>query len=127
MEHTKELLAQECTFRPSRALLDQFLARAECFSLKKNEVLVMSGSYDPNIYIVSDGVVRYSYMDGIREVTFVFALPGSMLISMHSFYAHLPAFYQVEACCNSKILKIPKSHFDYLFKFRKYKIPEMRA
>lgn len=37
-----------------------------------------------------------------------------MLISMHSFYAHLPAFYQVEACCNSKILKIPKSHFDYL-------------
>ena len=33
---------------------------------------------------------------------------------MHSFYAHLPAFYQVEACCKSAVFKIPQSHYEHL-------------
>lgn len=89
MEKLKELLANECSFRPSGKLLDELLAPAESIELKKNEVLIMSGRLDPNVYIVKSGVMRYSYMNGIREVTFAFALPGSVMIAMHSYYAHL--------------------------------------
>lgn len=114
MDKLKELLAAECTFKPSDKLLDDFLKPAEFVGLKKGEILIMSGRVEPNIYIVKDGVIRYSYMDGIKEVTYVFALPGSLIIPMHSFYAHLPAFYQVEACCKSTVLKIPQSHYEHL-------------
>lgn len=79
MEKLKELLANECSFRPSGKLLDELLAPAESIELKKNEVLIMSGRLDPNVYIVKSGVMRYSYMNGIREVTFAFALPGSVI------------------------------------------------
>ena len=82
MEKLKELLANECSFRPSGKLLDELLAPAESIELKKNEVLIMSGRLDPNVYIVKSGVMRYSYMNGIREVTFAFALPGSVMIAM---------------------------------------------
>ena len=101
MEKLKELLANECSFRPSGKLLDELLAPAESIELKKNEVLIMSGRLDPNVYIVKSGVMRYSYMNGIREVTFAFALPGSVMIAMHSYYAHLPA-------ANQPYLKFPK-------------------
>lgn len=114
MERLKELLAVECSFKPSDKLLDDFLKPAELVKLRKGEILIMSGRLEPNIYIVKDGVIRYSYMDGIKEVTYVFALPGSIIIAMHSFYAHLPAFYQVEACCKSAVFKIPQSHYEHL-------------
>ena len=52
MEKLKELLANECSFRPSGKLLDELLAPAESIELKKNEVLIMSGRLDPNVYIV---------------------------------------------------------------------------
>ena len=114
MKKLKELLAQECTFRPSDELLDKLLAPAETIELKKGEILIMGGIVDPNIYIVKDGILRYAYMDGLKEMTFVFALAASVIIAMHSYYAHLPAFYQVESCCKSTVLKIPKSHYDNL-------------
>lgn len=114
MEKFKKLLAEECSLSLSDELIELFLAPAETIRLKKNEVLIMSGQVDSNIYIVKEGVMRYSYMDGTKEVTFVFALPASMMIAMHSYYAHLPSFYQIEACCCSTILKIPQSHYDHL-------------
>ena len=62
MEKLKELLANECSFRPSGKLLDELLAPAESIELKKNEVLIMSGRLDPNVYIVkkwSDAIQLY--------------------------------------------------------------------
>lgn len=114
MERLKELLAQECSFRLSDELIDKLLASAEIIELKRNGILVMGGKYDPNIYIVKDGVIRYTYMDGTKEMTFAFALPASVMIAMHSYYAHLPAFYQLEACCKSTVLKISQKHYNQL-------------
>lgn len=114
MEELKKLLAQECSFKLSDGLMDKLLEAAKAVELEKNGVLIMEGSVDPNVYILKEGIIRYSYMDGIKEMTFAFAMPGSMMISMHSFYAHLPAFYQLEACCKSTVLKISQRHFNYL-------------
>lgn len=112
MEKVEKLLLNECNYPLSEKIMERFLAPREEIPLKKNEILVMSNVIDTNIYVVEDGILRFSYMDGLREVTFGFALPGTMIISMHSFYCHLPVFYQIEACCPSKVVKIPKKHYD---------------
>ena len=52
--------------------------------------------------------MRYSYMNGLREVTYAFSLPGTMIISMFSYYFHLPTFYQIEACCESTVVRITR-------------------
>lgn len=112
MEKVETLLLKECGYPLPEKIMEQFLAPKQEILLKRNEILVMSGMVDTNIYVVEDGILRFSYMDGMREVTFGFALPGTMIISMHSFYCHLPVFYQIEACCQSKVIKIPKKHYD---------------
>lgn len=114
MKKLKELLAQECSFRLSEKLIDKLLENAEIVKLKKNGILIMEGSIDSNVYILKDGIIRYSYMNGTKEMIFAFAMPGSVMIAMHSFYAHLPAFYQLEACCPSEVLKISPKHYNYL-------------
>lgn len=112
MEKVETLLLNECNYPLSEEVMERFLAPRQEILLKKNEILVMTGVVDTNIYVVEEGILRFSYMDGMREVTFGFALPGTMIISMHSFYCHLPVFYQIEACCPSKVVKIPKKHYD---------------
>lgn len=114
MEELKKLLAQECSFKLSNKLMDDLLGAAKIVKLEKNDALIMEGSIDPNIYILKEGIIRYSYMDGIKEMTFAFAMPGSVMIAMHSFYAHLPAFYRLEACCKSTVLKISQKHYNNL-------------
>lgn len=105
---------QECAFTPSGKLLDELLASAEVIELKKDEILIMEGKFDPNIYILKEGVIRYTYMDGIKEMIFAFALSGSVMIAMHCYYANHPAFYQLEACCQSTVLKVSKNHYNQL-------------
>lgn len=114
MERIGTLLLKECNYPLPEEVMERFLAPKQDIDLKRNEILVMSGMVDTNIYVVEDGILRFSYMNGTREVTFGFALPGTMIISMHSFYCHLPVFYQIEACCPSKVIKIPQKHYDTL-------------
>ncbi len=116
MENLKALLRKECEFQLSDAILDDFLSVGEEVMLKKNDILIMTGQIDPNIYIVMDGVLRRSYMNGSKEAVFGFGLAGTVIIEMHCYYYHLPSFYQIEACCNTKVLKIPKGHYDHLVK-----------
>lgn len=114
MENIKELLLKECDYPLPDKIMESFLEPKSEIFLKRNEILVMGGMINTNIYVVEEGILRYTYMDGTREVTFGFALPGTMLISMHSFYGHQPVFYQIEACCTSKVIKISKQHYDKL-------------
>lgn len=121
MNTVKELLLKECDYPLSGEIMDRFLESAEELHLKRNGILIMSGKVDANIYVVKEGILRYSYMNGLREVTYAFSLPGTMIISMFSYYFHLPTFYQIEACCESisagsvavflRIFFLPRSHF----------------
>lgn len=114
MDKFKELLSQECIYRLSEQLIDELLAPASVVELKRNQILAMSGTVNTFIYIVKEGVIRYSYMDGMREMTHAFALPASVIIPVQCYYAQLPAFYQLDACCKSTVLKIPQSHYRHL-------------
>lgn len=111
-EQIKDLLRKECSYELSEPLLDKFIASMDEIILRPREILVMSGEVDPDIYVVKEGILSHTYLDGFKEKTVFFSLPGTMTFSSHSYYLGEPAFYQVEACCDSVILHLSKSRFD---------------
>lgn len=112
--HIKELLRKECLFQLSEPTLDKFLGLMDERCLKAREVLVMTGQTDPDIYIVKEGILSHTYLDGQKERTAFFSMPGTMTFSSHCFYFGEPALYQVEACCPTTLLHISKERFDEL-------------
>lgn len=112
MENLKELLSKECSYQLADAVMERFLAQMEEVSLKRGDVLTRTGELDTNIYIVKEGICAYTYMSGSNDRCWGFCLPGTMMYSLHSYYFRKPAFYQVEACCDSKVMKVSKAVFD---------------
>jgi CRP-like cAMP-binding protein len=110
----RKLLHAECTYRMKEETMDEFIGLMSEMELKNKEVLVPYGKLDNNVYIVRSGILRYAYFDGAKEVTFGFALPGTVMISYYAFYKHEPSFFQIEACCPSSVMKISKAAFDSL-------------
>lgn len=55
MNTVKELLLKECDYPLSGEVMDRFLESAEELHLKRNEILIMSGKVDANIYVVKEG------------------------------------------------------------------------
>lgn len=108
----KESLADECSFLLEDNIMERFLAGGKRIGLSPGEVLIHTGQYDPSVYIVISGVIRHAFMDGNNEHTATFALSPTMFMEYHCFYAGLSSFYQVEACCQSEVLRIPKQHYE---------------
>ncbi len=112
MQEFKGLLKLESTYQLSDELFDILINSMEELDLNTYDVLVRNGSVDANIYFVKEGILREYYFNAGEEVTRGFALPGTMMISWHSYYYRKPAFFQVGACCKSKVLKLSKRQFD---------------
>lgn len=110
----KEHLHAECTYRMSDETMDMFVGLMSELPLKNKDALVPYGKFDQNIYIVKSGILRYAYFDGLKEVTFGFALPGTLIISYYSFYKREPSFFQIESCGTSVVMKVTKTDFDRL-------------
>ncbi len=110
----KELLSEECSYVLDEDVMDRFLDGGEVVTLKGGDILIHAGQYDPNIYIVTNGVIRHTFMNGENEHTATFALAPTMFVEYHCYYAGKPSFYQVEACCHSELLKIPKRHYEMM-------------
>ena len=94
MERLKELLNKECDRVLSSEEWDALFALASVVTLKKGEVLISPGDFN-----------------GDHERTFCFGLPGTIFNSRFSFYKKLPSYYQIEACCPSVILRIPREDY----------------
>lgn len=110
----KQLLSLEATYKLSDAVMDEFLAGAVTIQLSTYEPMIDAGKYDPNIYIVKQGLIRGTYLDGNMEKTAGFALPGTLVLSFHCYYGGEPSYYRFEACCASEVLRIPKEYFESL-------------
>ncbi len=110
----KEHLHAECTYRMADETMDEFVSRMTKIALKDKDVLIPYGKLDNNVYIVNTGILRYVYFDGVKEITFGFALPGTMMISYYPFYKNEPSFFQIEACGRATVMKITKQSFDEL-------------
>lgn len=113
-EQIKDLLRKECNYELSEPMLDRFIESMDEITLRPRDILVLSGEVDPDIYVVKEGILSHTYLDGFKEKTMFFSLPGTMTFASHSYYLGEPAFYQVEACCDSVILHLSKTRFDEL-------------
>lgn len=112
MTTLRQLLDAECSYRMKDETMDRFIElMTERIELKENEALIPYGKLDDNVYVIISGIVRYIYFDGSKEVTYGFSLPGTVIISYHPFYRREPSYFQMEACCESTVVKIPKRKF----------------
>lgn len=110
----RQLMALEARYRIRPELLDEFLAGGIPVKLGTYDAMIDAGEFDPDIYVVKEGLVRGTYMDQNLEKTAGFALPGTMLISFHCYYGSEPSYYRFEACCPTTVIHIPRDYFDAL-------------
>ncbi len=114
MEMFKEVLSKECPFKLSDEMMDVFCASMDEIRLKRYDLLIKSGEFDSNIYIVKEGILRRAHQVGDKMVTKSFASSGSVLMSWHCYFQNLPSFSSFEACCNSVVMRVTKERFDEL-------------
>lgn len=112
MDDLKKLLNKECSYCLHNETMDRFLELVtDSVELRDGEALIPYGNHDNNVYVLKSGIVRLAYFDGLKEMTFAFAMSGTVMISYHSFYLRDLSFFQLEACCDSVVLRIPRDKF----------------
>lgn len=111
-EDILSLLALEAKYQIEAALLKRLLQGGSVVSLNKYEPLIDAGEYNPDVFVIGEGIIRGTYIDKNAEITTGFALPGTLLFSFHCYYGQLPSFMRFEACCRSEVIRIPRSYFD---------------
>jgi CRP-like cAMP-binding protein len=111
MDTLKTLLNAECSYRMKDETMDEFIGLMVEMKLRRNQALIDYGECDNNIYVVKEGILRVAYFDGFNEITWGFALPGTLLISYYAFCKGDPSFSKLAACCPSTVMKITKSRF----------------
>ena len=116
MKTLRKHLHAECGYRMREETMDMFLDLMTEMELKRHEVLVDYGATDDNIYIVKTGIVREVHFSGMKEVTFSFALPGTLRISFFPFVKGGLAFSKYAACCETTVMKVTKADFTDLMK-----------
>ena len=111
MEEMLRLLKAEMGYLPEGNEMQVFLENCESLHLNRNDIVIEAGVLNTNMYIVKEGIIRFSDMNGDKERTFAFALPGTLFMSKYSFFKGLPSYYQVTACCESTLLYTSKQTF----------------
>jgi len=110
-DELKALLKRELGYLPPGPSIDELLERGEAMTFARGDVIVNAGAKHPDVYIIKSGITRFIDMNGEHERTFAFALAGTVFMSKHSFVMDRPSYYQVEACCDSELLCIPRADF----------------
>lgn len=116
METLRRLINTECDYRMADETLDRFIALMQQVHLKDKEPLISYGKFDDNVYILKEGFIRRVHFDGLKEKTYTFAGPGTTMISYHSFYEHLPSYFQLESCGRSVVMKVSEAAVNDLAK-----------
>ncbi|MDE5877837.1 MAG: Crp/Fnr family transcriptional regulator [Muribaculaceae bacterium] len=106
----KQLLEQELGYLPG-ASIDLLLSKGVIKHYNRGQVIIECGKLCDDIFIIKEGIMRFVDMNGDRERTFAFALPGTLFFSKHSFVMSLPSYYQVEACCECELMVISRQDF----------------
>ena len=111
MEELKRQLNLECDRTLSPEEWDMLLSLSIEVHLKNKEVLIEPGQVDKDVYIVKEGIMRGVYFEGTQERTFAFGMPGTIFMAAFSFYRDEPSYYQIEACCDSVVLRVPREQY----------------
>ena len=111
MKTLRKQLNAECNYRMRDETMDMFLGLMTEVELKRHEAMIDYDAMDNDIYIVKSGIVREVHFEGMKEVTFSFALPGTLIISYYPFVKGDLAFGKYAACCDSVVMKVTKAQF----------------
>lgn len=97
-EDLKQLVKEECKFRPSDRIVDEFLDAMEEIEVKPSCRIIDFGKVCTDVFCVKKGIVRLFHVNDAKETTFGFASPGTIFMSPLSFYLDAPAFLMAETC-----------------------------
>lgn len=106
MARLRRLLCEEVGYEiPARAL-DNLLGVARLEEYRAGGTIVGHMQMNPDVFILKQGIIRYSDLDGDKERTFAFGLPGTLFMSMHCFWRRSPSWFQIQACTPAQVLRI---------------------
>lgn len=114
MDELRKLLYEESRYKMPDELFERFIGATTEVCLKNREVLIPYGKLDTNLYVQKTGILRACYFDGENEKTYGFALPGTIVMSYHSHFMRLPAFFQIESCGETTVLKLSRQQLEEL-------------
>ena len=89
--------------------------------LKKNELLVTSGNYCTNLFLIRKGVLRSFVKEGIKEITTWIANEMELVTTITSFGLHQPARENVQAIEDCELYGISYDDLEFLYEH----FPEM--
>lgn len=112
----KRLLAHECDYRLDDRIMEHFLSSGNVLTLVRGQNFIEIGDLDDGAYVVMEGIIRAWHWCGDREVTPSFADTGTYFFSCNPFIKGEPSFYNYEACCATRLLRVPKEVFDDMVK-----------
>ncbi len=111
----KKLLQDEAGgMKMSDELFEHIVETTTEIHLKNKEILIPAGKIDTNLYLQKSGILKACYYDGKDEKTYGFGLPGTVVLSFHSQFMHQPAFFQIDSCGETTVLKMTKKQLDDL-------------
>ncbi|MDE6541368.1 MAG: Crp/Fnr family transcriptional regulator [Muribaculaceae bacterium] len=110
----RRLINGECICRLPEAATAQLLDAGTMVEYAAGEAITAAGAVDPDIYLLTEGIIRSWYWDGDVEKTAYFGTPGTMCVSFHGYLLRRPAPNTHEACCRSLLFKVPKEAYDSL-------------
>ena len=113
-QQLETILPLECKYKPAAETIDKLLNLGNTIVLSKGDTLINAGEYDPNLYIVTDGLLRCYYWDNDKEVTDYFSSIPTLFFDYHSYYGGIGAFYCYEACIDSRVVRISKNDYEKL-------------
>lgn len=116
MEKLKALLKLECGHRVADSVVELFLSRSKSIKIPAGKCFVEAGSFAPDVWVVKSGIIRVVDMNGDKERTIAFGLPGSVFTLKHSFVKHLPSYYELWTCCDTELLRVSRNDFDNLMR-----------
>lgn len=111
MKQLLQLLEKELGHLPEGPGMDQLLAAGQLVEYRAHDILIEAGDVNRDVFIVNSGIIRFVDMDGRKERTFAFALPGTIFMSKYSFVMDKPSYYQISACCECSVLRISYKDF----------------
>lgn len=112
------LIEDECinSTSPGSDVIDSLIDKGRFIRLRRGEALVREGHYNPNFYLLIDGVMRKWHWNGQNEVTSCFATAGTQTLVHHCYYAGVPSIDTIEACCDCLLMTVSKDDYDHLLR-----------
>lgn len=108
------LLPLECNYKPRQETLDMLYAYGNTVLLQKGDALIDAGEFDSNLYILVDGMLRCWFWNGDKEETDLVSLIPTVFFNYHSYCGNQGSFYCIEACTDSRAIRISRADFEKL-------------